>query len=373
MRSENLTQCPGSTQEVRLHLTNVAGLGAVQLMKSLLPRMEAQPEFIVSDMYLPTRGDLAGYKAHNAHTRVHRFKRFLPNAISRVLECSLFGRKFDGAVPLLVLGDIPIRCEASQTVFVQTPLLTLAGGSEGRAGALKYWIARKLFRHNSRHVSRFIVQTVAMKDSLEQTYPEIEGRVHVVGQPPPEWLLESGLRRDGPAGNMQQGLRLFYPAASYPHKNHSLLAGLGPQDDSDLHVQQLLLTIRADLHPNAARSWIQCVGRLVPAQVLRAYSESDALLFLSQSESLGFPLIEAMWVGLPIICADLPYARVLCGDQAIYFDPREIDSLRRAIVELRRRLQAGWWPDWQEQLADIPRSWDDVAHDLLRLVADPAA
>ena len=36
----------------------------------------------------------------------------------------------------------------------------------------------------------------------------------------------------------------------------------------------------------------------------------DALLFLSTDESYGFPLIEAMFVGLPIICPDLPYARV---------------------------------------------------------------
>ena len=89
--------------------------------------------------------------------------------------------------------------------------------------------------------------------------------------------------------------------------------------------------------------------------------------FLSLAESFGFPLVEAMWIGLPIICPDLPYARTLCGEQAIYFDPNNVDSLHVAIGQLTKRRNLGWWPDWSINLKKIPRDWEKVADAMLLL------
>ena len=113
---------------------------------------------------------------------------------------------------------------------------------------------------------------------------------------------------------------------------------------------------------------IDCVGRLSSDGVIAAYAQADALLFLSLSESYGFPLVEAMWAGLPIVCPDLPYARTLCGDQALYFAPHDPASLTAAIAELQRRLAAGWWPDWHAARRHLPPSWDAVAREMLALL-----
>jgi glycosyltransferase involved in cell wall biosynthesis len=126
-----------------------------------------------------------------------------------------------------------------------------------------------------------------------------------------------------------------------------------------------VLTIPDSLNPNPAVDWIRCVGRLSTPEMLAAYSTTDALVFLSHSESFGFPLVEAMWIGLPVVCADRHYARALCGDQAIYFDPDAPEALQAAIMELRERLDGGWWPDWTDRLAGIPKSWAQVAAALL--------
>jgi glycosyltransferase involved in cell wall biosynthesis len=106
---------------------------------------------------------------------------------------------------------------------------------------------------------------------------------------------------------------------------------------------------------------------LTPDKVINAYETADALLFLSLSESFGFPLVEAMWIGLPIICPDLPYARALCGNQAIYFNPGDVNSLYLAVVDLSKRLDSGWWPEWSESLKVIPRNWEEVAATMLSL------
>jgi glycosyltransferase involved in cell wall biosynthesis len=107
--------------------------------------------------------------------------------------------------------------------------------------------------------------------------------------------------------------------------------------------------------------------------MVQAYSDVDALLFLSKQESYGFPLVEAMFVGLPVVCPDLPYARALCGDQAFYFDPDSPRSLQDALKELKHKLDFGWWPCWSKQMENIPKDWETVARRMLSIAAFPCA
>jgi hypothetical protein len=350
---------------VRLHLTNIVGLGAVSLFQSLLPALVTQNDYKLEKLYLPAKGALIQLALAVRNAELIRYKRYLPNAISRMLECTLLGGNFDGATPLLIFGDLPIRCKAKQTVFVQTSLL-IPGESSGRQlGAIKYWIARWLFRRNQRYVTNFIVQTEAMRSALIAGYPEIKNRIHVIAQPAPNWLIDAQLKRTQFLSTMETGLRLFYPAAPYPHKNHRLLTAINKS--TSWPISELTLTIPDSINPNREISWIKCVDRLNQQAVIEAYRAADALLFLSISESFGFPLVEAMWVGLPIICPNLPYARALCGDTAIYFDPSDVGSLHAAVIELSKRRAAGWWPDWSANLEKIPRDWDEVAEAMLAL------
>lgn len=102
--------------------------------------------------------------------------------------------------------------------------------------------------------------------------------------------------------------------------------------------------------------------------VAAMYSAADALVFPSLTESYGLPLVEAMTIGMPIVAADRPYARELCGATGIYFDPHSPASLLRALSDLRSRLDASWRPDWSAQLASLPKDWDDAAAEFLRVI-----
>lgn len=353
---------------VRLHLTNVAGAGASQLLLSLLPALERDPGVVVERIELPDRGKLADYHSSSPATVAEVYRRRLPNALSRLLECTWLANRFDGESPLLVLGDLPLCCRGPQTVFVQTPNLLSPARLTLNSDGLKYSISRMLFRLGMSRVRAFIVQTDVMRDELLRTYPSLAGRVHVIAQPVPTWLLQSGLQRQGRVCKDSQLLDLIYPAAGYPHKNHALLSRLDPCDVWP--VEQLVLTLEPNNHPAQGLPWVQCGGFLSPQEMIAAYSRVDGLLFLSKRESYGFPLIEAMYVGLPIICPDLPYAHTLCGDNAIYFDPDHPDSLRQALIRLKSRLDEGWWPDWRERLVSLPSNWNEVAQRMLKIACD---
>lgn len=348
---------------VRLHLTNVAGVGSSQLLQSLLPALERDLGVVVERIELPDRGELSEYRSSNPDTVVEVYRRRLPNALSRILECTWLAGNFDGASPLLVLGDLPLRCRGPQTVFVQTPNLLSPARMKFDADNIKYWISRTLFRLGMNRVSAFIVQTDVMRDALERNYPGIAGRIHVIAQPVPTWLLHSRLKRQARVRIHGEPLDLIYPAAGYPHKNHTLLTRLDYL--AGWPVKQLALTLDAAANPAPRLSWVKCCGFMSPQEMIVAYSQVDALLFLSKNESYGFPLVEAMFVGIPIVCPDLPYARTLCGDHAFYFDPEQPESLWHALGSLKSQLDQGWWPDWKDQLVNIPPDWETVARKLL--------
>ncbi|MFT0476048.1 glycosyltransferase [Pseudomonas antarctica] len=362
-----------SQDSVRLHLTNIAGLGAVQLLKSLLPALEHNKRVRIVEAYLPDRGDLASYQSADGSIKVTRYRRYLPNALSRLVECLYLGRRFTGEPPLLVMGDLPIRCAAQQTVFVQNSHLLRPEKFSWSIGGLKQALLRWVFRSNLRYAQAFIVQTTLMRDALVESYPSLRSRVHVVPQPVPAWLLNSGLRRTGRMGAAAGPLHMIYPAAGYPHKNHKLLAAVSNVNMTQWPVANLDLTLEEKNNPAPSLTGLRCVGMLAAQKMLEAYGQVDALLFLSTDESYGFPLVEAMFAGLPIICPDLPYARVLCGDGPIYFRADNADSLKNAVNQLHGRLSAGYWPDWSEQLKTIPRDWETVAKTMLDIAAQPTA
>ncbi|WP_294736806.1 glycosyltransferase [uncultured Pseudomonas sp.] len=362
-----------SQDSVRLHLTNIAGQGAVQLLKSLLPALEQNKGVRVVEAYLPDRGDLSSYQSADRSIKTESYRRYLPNALSRLVECLYLGQRFSGELPLLVMGDLPIRCTTRQTVFVQNSHLLRPARFSWRVAGLKSALLRWVFRSNLQYAQTFIVQTTLMRDALIASYPSLLSRVHVVPQPVPAWLLNSGLRRTGRIEAAGERLQLIYPAAGYPHKNHRLLATIRDGHMTQWPIASLDLTLDEKSNPAPNLPWLHCRGVLSAQQMLNAYSRVDALLFLSTDESYGFPLVEAMFAGLPIICPDLPYARVLCGDGAIYFRPDDADSLENAVNELHGKLSAGYWPDWSEQLNAIPRDWESVAKTMLDIAAQPPA
>jgi hypothetical protein len=356
---------------VRLHLTNVTGTGAVRLAESLLPALIGSPVARVSTVYLPERSALASL-ACLGQVKASPVRRRLPNALSRFVECVLPSQMMKGEEPLLVLGDLPLRCRARQTLFIQTPHLVSSSSARRWRDKLKFAIARTVLKMNLGRVQAVVVQTSVMRQALAKAYPDMASKLHVVAQPVPSWLMALRSSRTKPTDCMAQGLRLAYPAAGYPHKNHALLSAITEMESPSWPVACLRLTLNADQNPAPHVPWIRPAGALSPEEMVALYADVDALLFLSLEESYGFPLIEAMYVGIPVVCPDRPYARVLCGDGAIYFDPNSLSALKGAVEELHRRLLTGWWPDWQAQLAQLPASWQQVANSLLKLTVGTA-
>ncbi len=82
------------------------------------------------------------------------------------------------------------------------------------------------------------------------------------------------------------------------------------------------------------------VGRLDSREVLNTYLNSHALLFLSTSESLGIPLIEATELGMPIIAPNLPYVDAAISNY-YDFDIQSSASLINAVKRAKKDILEG--------------------------------
>lgn len=120
-------------------------------------------------------------------------------------------------------------------------------------------------------------------------------------------------------GLMDETVNLFYPATLFFYKNHALLV------DALKRINNNDFTLYLTCEKSASfeitnESFVKCIGLLSRKEIGEMYRKADALVFPSYIETFGLPLIEAASVGLPILCADLPYAReVLAGYEGVTF------------------------------------------------------
>jgi len=94
-----------------------------------------------------------------------------------------------------------------------------------------------------------------------------------------------------------------------------------------------------------------------------------ALLLPSLAEGFGLPVVEALALGVPVICSDLPALRESGGGIADYLDPIDAAAWRQAILDYstetpRRQAQLARLANWQ------PPSWDDHFAIVERLIDD---
>jgi glycosyltransferase involved in cell wall biosynthesis len=157
-----------------------------------------------------------------------------------------------------------------------------------------------------------------------------------------------------------KGLTFFYPTSHYAHKNLQIFSSMNASPPKGLDKKvKVFLPLNKTNTPEFLQniSWVEALGFLDPVSCMNYLRDCDALIFPSFMESFGFPLVEAMLLEKPIICTDHPYARELCGDKAVYFNPKDPQSVWEAMEKVSPKSKV----NWQDQLARFPKSWDEVA------------
>jgi glycosyltransferase involved in cell wall biosynthesis len=110
----------------------------------------------------------------------------------------------------------------------------------------------------------------------------------------------------------------------------------------------------------------------VSDEELRAlYERAECFIFPSIYEGFGVPPLEAMACGCPVIASNAASMPEVCGDAALYFDPRDAAALAARIAEMaasaelrreyaRRGVERARRFTWEESAREVLRVLDEV-------------
>lgn len=71
---------------------------------------------------------------------------------------------------------------------------------------------------------------------------------------------------------------------------------------------------------------VRMIGRIDDERLVRIYNAADVLLFPSMGEGFGWPPLEAMACGLPVVASDIAPLREVMGDAGLFADPHEASA-----------------------------------------------
>ena len=75
-------------------------------------------------------------------------------------------------------------------------------------------------------------------------------------------------------------------------------------------------------------------GRVDFDDLTRLYASADCFLFPSLLEGFGFPPLEAMASGTPVVCSTRPSLPEVVGDAALTANPDDVDALTAAVLNV---------------------------------------
>jgi glycosyltransferase involved in cell wall biosynthesis len=214
--------------------------------------------------------------------------------------------------------------------------------------------------------------------TTETTRDILAPRLAVSGRSPP--VLVGGLGLDLPA-KLESSQRIPQPffvcvGTIEPRKNHLLLLKLwrkitleqgqdaphliivgrrGWENENIVDMLERCPSIRGKVHEFSS---------LTDSQVCALIQEAQALLMPSFAEGYGLPIVEALALGVPVLCSNLPAFIEVGGDVPEFFDPLDGPGWHNAIVDYakqnstRRAAQivrlANWAPpDWRQHFERV--------------------
>jgi glycosyltransferase involved in cell wall biosynthesis len=146
----------------------------------------------------------------------------------------------------------------------------------------------------------------------------------------------------------------FYPAVTWPHKNHEIiLRALHILKNENVAVPHVYFTgastpYRSTLEELAdelgVSEDVHYLGFVTPTELQAIFKVATAMIFPSRFEGFGLPILEAFYARLPVLSSNASTLPDVAGDGALYFNPdspMELSGLMKDILdslELRQGL-----------------------------------
>ena len=214
---------------------------------------------------------------------------------------------------------------------------------------------RRIYPASAHEATRIIVSAAFTRDCLVERYGISSEKIDVVhaGYGTEYRVIDDteSLTRAAQSYGLDRPF-LFYPAATWPHKNHrNLLAALRILKerrifDGCLVLSGIAMQHHGEVMEEIARQrlgdQVKVLGYLPYGDLPLLYNLARALVFPSLFEGFGLPVVEAMACGCPVVCSDATSLPEIAGDAGILFDPRSVEDMADAIAAV--------WTDEEQRI-----------------------
>jgi len=284
---------------------------------------------------------------------------FLPHKLNKLGADVVFsplqtmgtwGRKYK---LILTLQDLIYYEHPQPPTFLPLPVRVV-----WRLFHLSYWPQRLLLNQ----ADEIATVSKTSKKYIEEHHLT-KRRVHVVYNAPLE--IE-----ELPKRSKEQTRNILYMGSFMPYKNAELLiAGMKDLPEYTLHLL-------SKISPERKAELEKLVPKGAKVTFWNGVSEEDyqqllvnawALATASRSEGFGLPIIEAMALGVPVVCSDTEIFREVGGKAALYFSPDSpqefAQNIRRLEDTKRRKAQIELGKGQADKF-----HWDSSARALLDII-----
>lgn len=100
-------------------------------------------------------------------------------------------------------------------------------------------------------------------------------------------------------------------------------------------------------------------GFLSDAELFELYARARAFVFPSLYEGFGFPVLEAMSLGSPVISSNAASLPEVVGDAGVLLDPKDVDGFTREILAIDQQKRAVLSEKGKERAKEF--TWKKVA------------
>lgn len=312
------------------------GMGGSETYARELTRQLATATGVHATAYVPASA--AGFSQGIAERSIAQVRGGGTTAerLRAVASATLFGpmirRQMAGARVVHYPFTVPAPRPARDQAFVQTLL------------DVQHLDLPELFSRAELAYRRYFYEGAARRADAVITISEFakQRMVELLGLSP-EKIHVAHLAVDTTAFSAEGGPRdnfVLYPARAWPHKNHVRLIAAMEIVRREVPDMRLVLTGGGLDALGDLPEWVDRKG-LVSSQDLKTlYRTASVLAFPSLYEGFGLPPLEAMASGCPVAASDSGSIPEVCGDAAVLFDARDVDSIAAGILSaLDRRAE----------------------------------
>lgn len=253
----------------------------------------------------------------------------------------------------------------------------------------KYFSARKNFWHRSLGVVKTIQKAeaiVAVSENTKQDIIELSGilaeRIKVIysgnnvtGVKVSDEICQRVKKKFGISGRF-----ILYVGNIEPRKNiagliaaFNIIKSAGGAPDKSL---ELVLAgasgwknreIYAAWEKSPFKDSIKFIGYIDHTEKEVLYSSADIFVYPSFYEGFGFPPLEAMAFGLPVVCSNVSSLPEVVGEAAVLINPYQPEEIAYGILEIWRdnKLRQDLITKGRERARQF--SWDKAATEYLEL------